>query len=106
MMRYRFFNLKYFLPAIIFLTLSLYQCGDDNSTEPTPPTVIKIVVKSGADSSVVSGANVVLYNANSGESVGQEFSASDGIATFQATFSGNYYVRIAAQGFKELPEIK
>jgi hypothetical protein len=104
MMRYKFFNLKYFLPAIIFLTLSLYQCSDDNSTEPTPPTVIRIVVKSAADSTAISGANVVLYNANSGESVGQEFSVSDGIATFQASFSGNYYVRIAAQGFKELPE--
>jgi len=104
MVRYKFINLKYFLPVIIFLTVSLYQCSDDNSTEPTPPTVIRIVVKSVADSSTISGANVVLYDANSGESVGQEFSASDGIATFQASFSGNYYVRIAAQGFKELPE--
>lgn len=79
-------------------------CNDDNSTQPPPPTVIKIVVKSTADSTTISGANVVLYDANSGESVGQEFSANDGIATFQASFSGNYYVRISAQGFKELPE--
>ena len=103
-MQTKFLNLKYFLPAIIFLTFSLYHCSDDNGTEPTPPTVIRVVVKSAVDSSLILGANVVLYDANTGESVGREFSASDGIATFQAYFSGNYYVRIAAQGFRELPE--
>jgi len=103
-MRYKIFNLKYFFPVIILLTFSLYQCSDDNSTEPTPPTVIRIAVKSALDSSLISGANVVLYDANTGGTVGREFSASDGIATFQAYLSGNYYVRIAAQGFKELPE--
>ena len=104
MMQTKFLNPKYFLLIIIFLTISIYQCGDDNSTEPTQPTVIKVVVKSASDSSLISGANVVLYDANTGESVGREFSAPDGIATFQAYLSGNYYVRIAAQGFKELPE--
>jgi hypothetical protein len=89
---------------IVSLSLITYRCSDDGGTEPTPPTVIRIVVKSAADSSVISGANVVLYNANSGESISREFSASDGIAAFEASLGGNYYVRIAAQGFKELPE--
>ena len=99
-------RIKYFksiLTITILLSFALIKCGD-NGTEPAPPTTIRIVVKSSADSSAISGANVVLYNANSGESVGREFSQSDGIATFQASLSGNYYVRIAAQGFKELPE--
>jgi len=104
MMRYQNFNLRVLLSLMVLLSLISFQCSDDSSTEPTPPTVIKIVVKSTADSTTISGANVVLYDANSGESVGQEFSASDGIATFQASFSGDYYVRISAQGFKELPE--
>ena len=97
---------KYFksiLTMTVLLSFALIKCGD-NGTEPTPPTTIRIVVKSSTDSSAISGANVVLYNANSGESVDREFSQSDGIATFQASLSGNYYARIAAQGFKELPE--
>ena len=99
--RIKFF--KSVLSLTILLAFVLFNCSD-NGTEPTPPTTIRIVVKSSTDSSAISGANVVLYNANSGESVGREFSQSDGIATFQASLSGNYYVRIAAQGFKELPE--
>jgi hypothetical protein len=92
------------MQLMILLSLISYRCSDDNSTEPPPPTTIRIVVKSSADSTAISGANVVLYNANTGESVSREFSQSDGIATFQASLSGNYYVRISAQGFKELPE--
>jgi len=103
-MRYKIFDFKVLLPILILLSLISYKCSDDNSTEPTPPTTIKIIVKSSSDSAAIAGANVVLYNANSGESVSRNFSGSDGIATFQASFSGNYFVRIAAQGFKEVPE--
>lgn len=90
--------------SVFFAFFLITGCSDDNSTEPTPPTIIKIVVKSSADSSTIIGANVVLYDANTGESVSRAFSESDGVATFQASFSGNYYVRISAQGFKEVPE--
>lgn len=103
-MRNKFSEHKVILLVVISLTLIFYKCGDDNATEPTPPAVIKIVVKSAADSSVIAGANVILYNANSGEAISREFSAADGVAEFQESIGGNYYVRIAAQGFKELPE--
>ena len=90
--------------SVFFACFLITGCSDDNSTEPTPPTIIKIVVKSASDSLAIAGANVVLYDANTGQSVSRDFSASDGVATFQASFSGNYYVRISAQGFKEVPE--
>jgi len=69
-----------------------------------PLTVINIVVKSSSDSLIVSGANVVLYNADNGEAVSRIFSAADSTAKFESALSGNFYVRIAAQGFKEVPK--
>jgi len=104
MMPYKNFYLKSLLSLIILLAMISYKCSDDNSTEPSPPTIIKIVVKSGTDSAAIAGANVVLYNANTGESVSRNFSGTDGVVNFENSFAGNYYVRIAAQGFKEVPE--
>lgn len=104
MMRYQNFNLRVLLSIIILLSLISFQCSDDNSTQPPPPTIIKIVVKSASDSTVIAGANVVLYDANTGESVSRNFSGNDGVANFENSFGGNYYVRISAQGYKEVPE--
>jgi hypothetical protein len=103
-MRYKNFNLKALLPLIILLSLISFRCSDDNSTEPTPPTVIQIIIKSAADSSIITGANVVLYNANTGESLSRTFSGSDGIAKFEKASGGNFYVKISSQGFVEIPQ--
>lgn len=80
------------------------SCSDDETTAPPPLTVINISVKSANDSLAVIGANVVLYNADNGEAVSRIFSAGDGVAKFEAALSGNFYTRISANGFKELPE--
>jgi hypothetical protein len=103
-MRYKNFNLKALLLLIILLSLLSYRCSEDNSTEPTPPTVIQIIIKSAADSSIITGANVVLYNANTGESLSRTFSGSDGIAKFENASGGNFYVKISSQGFVEIPQ--
>lgn len=79
-------------------------CGEDNNVEPTPAANIHIVVKSSLNSSNISGANVVLYNANNGQSVSRNFSRNDGVAVFENLPSGNFYVRISAQGFTEIPQ--
>ena len=90
---------------IIFLAdLFINGCGEDNSIEPNPPAQINIIVKSAEDSSIIQGANVVLYNANTGESVSRNFSGSDGIATFESNSGGNFYTKLSAQGFKEIPQ--
>ncbi|MCH7516708.1 MAG: ribonuclease III [Bacteroidetes bacterium] len=65
---------------------------------------MQVIVKSSADSSVIAGANVVLYNANTGESVSRTFSGNDGIAKFDNISAGNFYSRISAQGFNEVPQ--
>ena len=90
--------IKLFVLGFIFII----GCSDD-TVEPSPPTVIQIIVKSNSDSTNIAGANVVLYNANSGESVSRTFSGNNGVAEFQNVNPGNYFVRIAAQGFNELP---
>ena len=95
-------QLSFFL--VISGTLFLISCSEDNNVEPIPPAEIHITVKSSTDSSIVVGANVVLYNANSGESISRTFSGNDGIAIFENLSSGNFYVRIASQGFREIPE--
>lgn len=89
-----------FTTIIFFIT----ACSDDNSIEPDQPTIIQIIVKSSLDSTLISGANVVLYNANTGESVSRVNSLSDGVAKFSNVIAGNFYVRISAQGFKEVPQ--
>ena len=85
-------------------TVLLHNCSEQKSTGPDAPAIINIIVKSSNDSLSVSGANVVLYNANNGEAVSRTFSGSNGVAKFETMFTGNFYVRISAQGFKEVPE--
>lgn len=88
---------------IIVSIITYFNCSSDKSVEPPPPTTIDVMVKSAIDSSSVSGANVVLYNANSGESLLRVTSGTDGSAKFEGITEGSFYIKIAAQGFKELP---
>lgn len=90
---------------IILMLFTFFNCSKDNSVEPVkaPEINININVKSSTDSTSVEGANVVLYNANTGESVSRINSGADGLAKFSNISTGSYYVKIAAQGFKNLP---
>ena len=90
----------YFLSTAFLFTY--LNCGDKGVATP-PPTEVKVQVKSAIDSSLVSGANVVLYNANNGEAIMRASSGADGIADFKNLTAGNFYVRIDAQGYKKLP---
>ena len=103
-MRSNNYKIKALLLSLMLSSLLFYQCNEDSSVEPDPPTVIQVIVKSSADSSVIAGANVVLYNANTGESVSRTFSGNDGIAKFDNISAGNFYSRISAQGFNEVPQ--
>ncbi|MEN8193479.1 MAG: carboxypeptidase-like regulatory domain-containing protein [Bacteroidota bacterium] len=101
------FQISARLSIVIFLLISMSliftNCGDDDVTEPPPPTYTKIVVKSSTDSTVIVGANVVLYNADNGESITRELSGDDGIAEFENLASGTYYAEISANGFMQIP---
>ena len=96
--------LKSTILSLALLANFYLGCSEDSSTEPPPPTIIQVTIKSAEDSSAVAGANVVLYKANTGEAVSRVFSGSDGVAIFNNAAAGNYFVKIAAQGFKEIPQ--
>jgi len=89
-----------FLISIIFIS---FNCSKDSSVTSVQPAAVHIIVKSYIDSSAVAGANVVLYNANSGEAKLRASSGTDGVVKFDNLSAGTFYVRIASQGFKELP---
>ncbi len=94
---------KYIILCCLISLIGFVSCTEDNPVEPVPQTNVEIIVHSANDSSSIANANVVLYNANNGESVSRVFSGSNGIGKFENLSSGNYYVRISAQGFKETP---
>ncbi len=94
---------KYIIVCCLISLIGFVSCTEDNPVEPVPPTNAEIIVRSANDSSGIANANVVLYNANTGESISRVFSGNDGVAKFENMSSGNYYVRISAQGFKETP---
>jgi hypothetical protein len=94
---------KYFIVSSLIILSGLLGCSEDNPVEPPASTSIIIIVSSSNDSSVIANANVVLYNANNGEAMSRDFTGSEGQCTFENVNSGNYYVRISAQGFNETP---
>jgi hypothetical protein len=94
---------KYIILYCLIFIIGFIIYTENNPVEPVPPTNVEIIVRSVNDSSSIANANVVLYNANTGESVLRVFSGSNGVAKFENLSSGNYYVRISAQGFKETP---
>jgi hypothetical protein len=95
---------KYIIVSCLISLIGFVSCTEDNPVEPVPPSNVEIIVRSVNDSSSIANANVVLYNANTGESVSRVFSGSNGVAKFEDLSSGNYYVRISAQGFNEVPQ--
>jgi hypothetical protein len=95
---------KYLIVCCLISLIGFISCSEDNPVEPVPSTIVEIIVRSANDSSVIVNANVVLYNANTGESVSRTFSGNDGIAKFENFSAGNFYSKISAQGFNEVPQ--
>jgi hypothetical protein len=81
-------------------------CGNDTNPTAPPPTpepgVVKVTVKSSADSVAVAGSNVVLYRAETNEAVLRTMTGLDGRARFSVD-EGNYYLNVSAQGFDPVP---
>ncbi len=79
--------------------------GDDDPVAPTPPpdpTILKVVIRSSADSSLVDNSNVVLYQAENNEAVLRGMTDADGTVYFDVEV-GNYFLNISAQGFDSVP---
>jgi hypothetical protein len=93
---------------MIMSSLIIYVAGcggsDDNPVVPDPPdpTILKVIVRSGEDSSPVPNSNVVLYQAENGEAILRDMTDADGEVYFDVG-AGNYYVDISAQEFESVP---
>jgi hypothetical protein len=93
------------LILIIVVSVILYSgCSDDsNPAEPEKTTgTLKTVVLNATNSSGITNANVVLYNADNNEAILRKSSNSSGECSFECD-PGNYFVRISAQGFNSSP---
>jgi hypothetical protein len=81
-------------------------CSDDNgAAAPSPPPdpgTVKVTVRSSADSSLVGNSNVVLYQAETNETVSRGFTDQNGTVSF-AVDAGNYSLNISTQGFDPVP---
>jgi len=89
------------IAAILLSLILMFNCSDDSSSAKSGDD-FKLRALSSADSSIISNANVVLYNADNNEAVGRNSTDSKGVCSFDIN-EGNYYVRISAQGFKASP---
>ena len=98
----------YLMVLAIMTTMAIYVAGcgggDDDPVIPDPPdpTVLEVVVRSSADSSLVVNSNVVLYQAETSEAVLRGMTDSNGIARFDVEV-GNYFLHISAQGYNSVP---
>ncbi|MEN8008515.1 MAG: hypothetical protein ABFS42_16015 [Candidatus Krumholzibacteriota bacterium] len=88
------------------LAILVVGCGgSDDPVEPPPPpepTVLKVVVRSSVDSSLVDHSNVVLYQAETNEAVLRGLTGVDGTVFFDVDM-GNYYLYVSAQGYDPIP---
>jgi hypothetical protein len=91
------------LPIALALS-GVAGCGgkDPAAPAPPPPTVLKVVVRSGADSTLVQNSNVVLYAADTREAVNRGMTDVRGTIHF-CQDPGNYYLAVSAQGFAPTP---
>ncbi|MCK5760047.1 MAG: hypothetical protein KAH33_02055 [Candidatus Delongbacteria bacterium] len=90
--------------ALLFNTIG---CSDDDgATAPPPPppepTILKIIVKSSLDSSVIQNSNVVIFQAETKEAIIRNLTDANGECGFDLD-QGNYYVELSAQEFDQAP---
>jgi hypothetical protein len=100
--KFRFLNV-----FVIMVSMAIYLVGcggGDDLVEPEPPapTVLKVTVRSSADSTLLDNSNVVLYRAENREAVLRGMTNVDGAVYFHCEV-GNYYLNISAQGFESVP---
>ena len=93
--------------ALLFNTIG---CSDDESSPteppaPIPPTILKVVViekDATAPDSLIVNANVVVYEAETGQAKTRSLTDVNGECNFELN-EGNYYIQITAQNFDPSP---
>ena len=93
------------LSIVIMTTLFLLSCSSEETApvEPEKKTgTLTVSVLNEENSARISNANVVLYNADNNEAISRKSSDSNGECSFECE-PGNYFARIAAQGYQPSP---
>lgn len=94
------------LAIMTTMAIHVAGCGGDEDDpvipDPPDPTVLNVIVRSSADSSLVDNSNVVLYQAENNEAVLRGMTDSNGSVYFDVEV-GNYFLHISAQGYDSVP---
>jgi hypothetical protein len=89
--------------CLTFLILVIGCSEDPAPVEPEKTTgTLTAVILSAVNSSVISNANVVLYNADNNEAVLRKSTDTNGECSFECD-PGNYFIRVSAQGYQSSP---
>lgn len=97
-------KLSLILALIAITGIYFAGCSDDdtNSTKPEPDTILKVVVLSQMDSSVIANSNVVVYQAETSQPVIRDLTDMFGACYFKLD-EGNYYLEVSAQEYYPSP---
>ena len=90
--------------SLLLLLILAFGCSEDTApVEPEKTTgTLKTVILSATNSSAISNANVVLYNADNNEAVLRKSTDTNGECSFECD-PGNYFIRVSAQGYQSSP---
>lgn len=93
--------------SLILLLISVSSiyfigCSDDDSPTKPKPTYLNVHVFDKSDTSVVNNSNVVVFDAETNQSVARKMTDLNGECTFELS-SGNYYLVVSAQGYDPSP---
>ena len=92
-----------YLIIIMALAVFYYSCSSDEKSPVSPaPTILNVFVADIADTTAVEGANVVLFDAQTNQSVARKLTDAEGKSSFNIA-SGTYYVEISAQSYNTSP---
>lgn len=89
--------------SVSLVIVIITGCSDDKPSGPNPQyPIIYGTVRDAADSSVIEGANVMLYDANANEPVNRMFTDAEGCYGFDVE-EGNYHLKVEALGYYPTP---
>ncbi|HQO09534.1 MAG TPA: carboxypeptidase-like regulatory domain-containing protein [Clostridiales bacterium] len=93
-----------YLLMLVLTAVFYFGCSDDDSPSKPKPTYLTVHVygKTPTDTTAIFNSNVVVYNAETNQSVARELTDLNGECTFEIA-SGNYYLEVTAQEYDPSP---
>lgn len=87
--------------ALLMMAITFFGCGDDKK-EPDPNPLLKGVVLDAITNTPMTGANVVVIDLESNETVGRQLTDDDGTFSFSLE-EGTYTLEVQAIGYYDYP---